>query len=157
MVSMIFVPYGINPNFDIVPRVMVTSLRIKGKSSQTNNALNGSSSFIDCYGTVESNRADSTILSAYDSVSPSSGNLSKSSRFDQGYQEIYAITNLSTFGRQLECRNSLDLIKTAKVFPRTNPNFRNFTSKSSSLFSQSENDSELVGDSYCKNLSFNVK
>ncbi|RNA10831.1 hypothetical protein BpHYR1_007811 [Brachionus plicatilis] len=29
MVSMVLVPYGINPNFDIVPRVMVTSLRIK--------------------------------------------------------------------------------------------------------------------------------
>ncbi|RNA18978.1 hypothetical protein BpHYR1_024386 [Brachionus plicatilis] len=27
MVSMVSVPYGINPNFDIVPRVMVTSLR----------------------------------------------------------------------------------------------------------------------------------
>ncbi|RNA40052.1 hypothetical protein BpHYR1_029023 [Brachionus plicatilis] len=27
MVSMVLVPYGINPNFDIVPRVMVTSLR----------------------------------------------------------------------------------------------------------------------------------
>ncbi|RNA00328.1 hypothetical protein BpHYR1_019376 [Brachionus plicatilis] len=27
MVSMVLVPYGMNPNFDIVPRVMVTSLR----------------------------------------------------------------------------------------------------------------------------------
>ncbi|RMZ98447.1 hypothetical protein BpHYR1_053618 [Brachionus plicatilis] len=27
MVSMVLVPYRINPNFDIVPRVMVTSLR----------------------------------------------------------------------------------------------------------------------------------
>ncbi|RNA30908.1 hypothetical protein BpHYR1_017139 [Brachionus plicatilis] len=27
LVSMVLVPYGINPNFDIVPRVMVTSLR----------------------------------------------------------------------------------------------------------------------------------
>ncbi|RNA13653.1 hypothetical protein BpHYR1_042824 [Brachionus plicatilis] len=34
MVSMVLVPYGINPNFDNVPRVMVTSLRILKKIVQ---------------------------------------------------------------------------------------------------------------------------
>ncbi|RNA12618.1 hypothetical protein BpHYR1_053166 [Brachionus plicatilis] len=29
MVSMVLIPYGVNPNFDIVTRVMVTSLRVR--------------------------------------------------------------------------------------------------------------------------------
>ncbi|RNA26898.1 hypothetical protein BpHYR1_010951 [Brachionus plicatilis] len=37
MVSMVLVPYGINPNFDIVPRVMVTSLRFFENLSLINN------------------------------------------------------------------------------------------------------------------------
>lgn len=76
--------------------------------------------------------------------------MTKKNRFDElerGYSDIYAITNLTTFGRQLDSSNNSDLIKTSKVFPRTNPNFRNFSSKSSSLFSQSENEPEIVFDS----------
>ncbi|RNA00654.1 hypothetical protein BpHYR1_016775 [Brachionus plicatilis] len=37
MVSMVLVPYGINPNFDIVPRVMVTSLRRLSSSLSLNS------------------------------------------------------------------------------------------------------------------------
>ncbi|RNA25964.1 hypothetical protein BpHYR1_014113 [Brachionus plicatilis] len=43
MVSMVLVPYGINPNFDIVPIVMVTSLLIKKSQvsqSNTHNIIN---------------------------------------------------------------------------------------------------------------------
>ncbi|RNA16705.1 hypothetical protein BpHYR1_051623 [Brachionus plicatilis] len=36
MASMVLVPYGTNPNFDIVSRVMVTSLRLKKKETNSN-------------------------------------------------------------------------------------------------------------------------
>lgn len=132
--------------------------RVKEKKCQNRNEPSGSSTFIDCYGTVGSNRADSTILSAYDSSLPSTGDLTNKSRFDEvdkSYRGIYAITNLSTFGHQLELANNSNSFKTSTAFPRTNPNFRNFSSKSSSLFS--ENESEYVCDTYCKNSGFNVK
>lgn len=139
--------------FLLVLFVLLTILfvkKFKRKESEMESGQTGSTSFIACYGTETSeSNGNSTILTAFGSACPSTGELDFETRKDSlmpyydinsSYQDIYAVTSLSTFGRGLKesknlilNTNNLEeslLDQKGKIFPRTNPNFRNHNSKS---------------------------
>ena len=125
--------------------------RLKRKRPSFESSPSRSTSFIECYGTETSeSNGNSTILTAFGSALPSTRDLNELKDsvtpyydINSSYQDIYAVTNLSTFGRGLQLKNFDESIqeesnKSTRIFPRTNPNFRNVNSKSSSMISYSD-------------------
>ncbi|CAF0795267.1 unnamed protein product [Brachionus calyciflorus] len=136
--------------------VVIFYKKFKRKSEVLDSGPTNSTSFIECYGSASSDsNGNSTILTAFGSASPSTDDLNDLINkkdtlipfydLNSSYQDIYALTSLTTFGRGLQKNTQHLILNTAnlnetlfdlnrtRMFPRTNPNFRNQTKSASHI------------------------